>query len=189
MKKVSILLMSLLSFFMVSCSNLEVGLEEDSVFYGGGVLYIYLDDEKAIEGEYKVYINKEDTEVSLTNHFKTRFGITPGQTNIQILRGTDSASIDIFLQASNNYYIKVIKNNQDKIEISQVQRNELAVDADESALYLDEHTPEETSKTVNSEEVKATSMKDTAKKEVKRPASVETENETTISYDKNAGWE
>jgi len=41
-KKVYVLLISLLSFFMVSCSNLDMDFGEASMFCGGGVLYIQM---------------------------------------------------------------------------------------------------------------------------------------------------
>ncbi|MDF1883887.1 hypothetical protein JHD49_08060 [Sulfurimonas sp. SAG-AH-194-C21] len=192
MNYVRVVFLTLLSMFLISCSNLEMGFEEDSVFYGGGVLYIYLDDENAKNGAYKVYINEEDTEVFLANHFKTRFGIKPGQTNIKVVSGSLSDSVNIFLQASNNYYLKVTKNKNNQIELIQVQKSELATDAKESALYTDENVKEKSSSVVETpkEEVSEVVVaKSTSKGEVKEAQEDETESETTITYDKNAGWD
>ncbi|MDF1877461.1 hypothetical protein JHD47_06490 [Sulfurimonas sp. SAG-AH-194-L11] len=196
MKILSVLLLGLLSFFIVSCSNLKMGFEEDSIFYSGGVLYIYLDDENAKEGEYKVYINEEDTEVFLANHFQTRFGVKPGQTNIKIVNGSLSDSIDIFLQASNNYYLKVTKNTENKIELRQVQKSDIAADAEQSPLYTDDNIKEKSSnsiktpkKEVSAEVSQVVVPKNTGESEVKKADSNESESETIITYDKNAGWD
>ena len=190
MKKIYMFLVASIALLFVSCSNLDVGFEEDSMFYGGGILYIYLDDVKAKEGEYKVYINQEDTEVSLTDHSKTRFGIVPGETNIQVVRGRQTASINIFLQKSNSYYLKVMQNPQGHIELLQVQASAIAADAEESGLYIDDKAqikPHEEEKAVTKEHTqkKATEKTEKMTQEIAKPK----EGETSFSYSSEDGWE
>ncbi len=184
MKKIYMVLVASIALMFVSCSNLDVGFEEDSMFYGGGILYIYLDDVKAKEGEYKVYINQEDTEVSLTDHSKTRFGIVPGETNIQVVRGRQTASINIFLQKSNSYYLKVMQSPQGHIELLQVQESAIAADAEESGLYIDEKAQE---KSQQKEHVQKSTTPTTKKttQEIAKPK----EGETSFGYNSEDGWE
>jgi len=133
-------IMFIISFIVLvftSCSNMQVGFEKDSPFYGGGVVYIYLGDVKSID-KYRVYINNEDTSVDLCANTKTRFGIVEGQTNIQVVKGRETASIDIFLNKSNEYYLKVITNEKNTIMLVQVPKSSINTNVKITPLYMSE---------------------------------------------------
>lgn len=124
--------------FFISCANMQIGFEKDSVFYNGGIVYIYLDDKDNESVKYRVYINGEDTEITLANHAKTRFGVQEGKTTINILDGKKRASIELFLSKANDYYLKIVKKTKNDLSIVQVQKNSIGVDVKNTPLYIDE---------------------------------------------------
>lgn len=175
MKKLLSMFLVSMSMFFVSCSNMEVGFEPESVFYSGGVVYIYLDKDMKSDEKYKVFINGENTDISLMTGYKTRFRIKPGNTIIKILHGTETADINLTIDASKNYYLQVRKDNQDKMEIMQIEKKSISKEVKNTPLYVDEkEVPEKISK-------KEASKQDTMKTEEK---SVEksTESKTTFYY-------
>jgi len=145
MRKISLIIMLIISVFLVSCSNMKIGFEKDSIFYNGGVVYIYLNDESNTTDKYRVYINGEDTEISLTNHVKTRFGVQEGKTTIEIKKGKKIAIINLFLSKATNYYLKVTKNKNNAIKITQVQQNDINANIKETPLYTDDNTQKKSS--------------------------------------------
>lgn len=146
MKKIHIVMIGFIYLFLVSCSSMKIEFEEDSIFYNGGVVYIYLDDKTDKISKYEVYINDGDTEVALTNHLKTRFGIEEGQTKIEIIEGNKRVSISLFLNKLNSYYLKVTKNNKDDINILQVQKTSIDESIKETPLYIDEEAKKKAKK-------------------------------------------
>ncbi len=183
MKKVMLVLISLSAMFFVSCSNMEVGFEKESIFYGGGVVYIYLDKNADKNAQYKVYINGEDSEVSLIPDTKTRFGIKAGKTNISIVKGNQKASIELILKASKNYYFTVSENSDGKLQIVEVQKESIAKDVKSTALYVDENE-EEKDNTTNASTIKETPQVKIKKKLQQKQKDV---SETTFYYDPNDG--
>ena len=183
MKRVLLILISLSSMFFVSCSNMEVGFEKESIFYGGGVVYIYLDKNADKNAQYKVYINGEDSDVTLTADTKTRFGIKSGKTNITITKGNQKASIDLILKASKNYYFTVSENSDGKLQIVKVQKENIAKDVKSTALYVDENK-EEKDNTTSISTIKETPQAKIKKKLQKKQNDT---SETTFYYDPNDG--
>ncbi|WP_457747156.1 hypothetical protein [Sulfurimonas sp.] len=141
MKKLQIFLAYfLLSFLTVSCSSMQVGFDEESPFYDGGVVYIYLDGDVNGEKTYRVYINNEDSEVSLVPGTKTRFGIAPQEIKIEILKGKQSASIDLNLKESQSYYLRVKDSHAGKLEIIEMPKSALEDTQDKNATSSGETT-------------------------------------------------
>ncbi|ADN09967.1 hypothetical protein [Sulfurimonas autotrophica] len=185
MKKVMLFLLSLSSMFFVSCSNMEVGFEEESIFYRGAVVYIYLDKNADKNAQYKVYINGEDSEVSLIPDTKTRFGIKAGKTNISITKGSQKASIVLMLEGAKSYYLNISQNNNGKLQIKEVQKESISKDVKSTSLYVDENEnkmKEVPSVTVSEE----TDTKKAAKKKTVQKTDKD-ESETTFYYDPNDG--
>jgi len=175
MKKLMLVLMSLSAMFFVSCSNMEVGFEKESIFYRGAVVYIYLDKNSDKNAQYKVYINSEDSEVSLIPNTKTRFGIKAGKTNITIVKGSQKASIVLMLKNLKNYYLDVSQNSDGKLQIKEVQNKSIAKDVKSTPLYVDENENK-------MEEVPSVSVKNKTVKKTDKD-----ESETTFYYDPNDG--
>lgn len=142
MKKLFVTVFVVLMTFMSGCSNIQVGAEEDTPFYGGGIVSIYLPNGSDSKTPYRVYINNEDTQVTLLTNKKTRFGIVEGKTNIQIVKGRETASINLFVNKSNEYYLRVMLNEQNKIDLLQVSKNALPKSAQNTELYIDEKAAE-----------------------------------------------
>jgi len=185
MKKVMFVLMSLSAMFFVSCSNMEVGFEKESIFYRGAVVYIYLDKHTDKNAQYKVYINSEDSEVSLIPNTKTRFGIKAGKTNISIVKGNQKVSIVLMLKNSKSYYLNVSQNNDGKLQIKEVQKESISKDVKSIPLYVNEN--ENKMKEVPSVRAnKETDTKKAAKKKTVKKTDKD-ESETTFYYDPNDG--
>ena len=185
MKKFYLLILAMSAMFFVSCSNMEVGFEEESIFYRGGVVYIYLDKDMKSEQKYRVYINGEDTEISLMPGYKTRFGIKPGNTRIEIVHGRETADISMDLAASKSYYLRVQKDNDGKLEIVQIVKDSIDSSVKNTALYVDEKEEkqntqknEQNSKTPEKKSAQ-TGTKTVQEKSVEKPK----EGETTFYYD------
>ncbi|QOP46445.1 hypothetical protein [Sulfurimonas paralvinellae] len=138
MKKIYLLIAAMMSLFFVSCSNVEVGFEEESIFYQGGVVYIYLDKDMDSNEKYEVYINGEDTEISLMPGYKTRFGIKPGTTTIEIHHGNEKAAVTMQLKSSKNYYLRVQKDSHGKMEIIHIIQESIGDNVKNTPLYVDE---------------------------------------------------
>lgn len=196
MKKLYLLLVTLSTIFFVSCSNMEVGFEEESIFYRGGVVYIYLDKDMKSDEKYRVYINGEDTEISLMPGYKTRFGIKPGETRIEIVHGRQTADVNMKLEASKNYYLRVQKDNSGKLEIIQIVKESIDSSVKNTGLYVDENeekavtnkpkeTVKETQKTTESTKNKSTESGNKTTEDKVQEKSVEEpkEGETTFYYD------
>jgi len=185
MKKLYLLLVTISAMFFVSCSNMEVGFEEESIFYRGGVVYIYLDKDMKSDEKYRVYINGEDTEISLMPGYKTRFGIKPGETRIEIVHGRETADINMKLEASKNYYLQVQKDNSGKLEVVQIVKESIDSSVKNTGLYVDENE-EKAGKDKSKETAKETQQmtKRTSEEKIQEKSVEEPqEGETTFYYD------
>ena len=143
MKKI-ILLFTLVLLLLSGCSNMQMGFEEDSPFYqGGATLSLYLEPNSAEKTPYKVYINGEDTEVTLAPNIKTRFGLVEGDTEIAVVHAKERTSLHIFLNSSNEYYLKLGVGAGGEMSLRQVPKSALPQDAKSSELYVDEQKAKE----------------------------------------------
>ena len=141
MKRLQVTFFSFLFLLLMSgCSNMQIGFEEDSPFYDGGVVYIYLDENASEDTQYRVYINNEDSEVRLLPGAKARFGIEPEDIKIDILKGRQSATIDLKLEKSKSYYLKVQESNDGRLEIIEV--NKSAFEHEDKKEAVDENIVE-----------------------------------------------
>ena len=181
MKKLYLLILAMSAMFFVSCSNMDVGFEEESIFYRGGVVYIYLDKDMQSDVKYRVYINGEDTEISLIPGYKTRFGIKPGNTRIEVIHGRETADIKLQLIASKNYYLRVEKDQNGKIEIVQIVKESIDSSVKSTGLYVNENEKKADSKkqVQTVKEKPKTADKKLQEKSVEEPK----EGETTFYYD------
>ncbi|WP_152183285.1 hypothetical protein [Sulfurimonas indica] len=193
MKKLYLLFMALFSMSFVACSNMEIGFEEESIFYRGGVVYIYLDEDMKSDAKYRVYINNEDTEISLIPGYKTRFGIKPGDTHIEIVHGRESAAINMHLEGSKNYYLRVQKAQDGQMEIAEVKKDSIDSSVQSTPLYVDENEEksekteakvEKSADTTESIEKKETPQKKTEQESIdEKSVDKPKEGETTFYYD------
>ena len=151
MKKVFSTVLVLISIFFVACSNMTIGFEDDSVFYQGGIVYIYLDKQSDASQQYEVFVNDEDTEVTLIPNKNTRFGIKPGETKIAIKMGNRRALLEVNLKASTSYYFHVTLDESNKLSLHQVQKNSLDDTIESTPLYLDEKNIQAVEKVENKE--------------------------------------
>jgi len=120
------ILLFISSFFLFSgCSNMEIGFDKDSPLYNGGVVYIYLDENASSETQYHVYINNEDSEVTLIPGEKARFGVDPDEVEIEVVRGSKSATMELNLEASKDYYLKVVDSHSGNLEIVELPKGDL----------------------------------------------------------------
>jgi len=186
MKKLYLVLLAMSTIFFASCSNMEVGFEEESIFYRGGVVYIYLAKDMKSDEKYRVYINGEDTDISLMPGYKTRFGIKAGDTRIEIVHARERADINMHLKASKNYYLRVQKDQNGKIEILQIVKDSIDSSVATTPLYIDEK--EQKISGVKKEKnsaagVEKTEPKQDVKKVEEKSVDAPKEGETTFYYD------
>jgi hypothetical protein len=186
MKKLYQLLLAMSAMFFVSCSNMEVGFEKESIFYRGGVVYIYLAKDMKSDEKYRVYINGEDTDISLMAGYKTRFGIKAGDTRIEVVHARETADINIDLKASKNYYLRVQKDQNGKIEILQIVKDSIDSSVATTPLYVDEKEQKVSSEKKEKKSaagVEKTESKQDVKKVEEKSVDVPKEGETTFYYD------
>jgi hypothetical protein len=157
---------------------MEIGFEEESTFYQGGVVYIYLDKDMQSNEKYEVYINGEDSEISLMPGYKTRFGIKPGNTRIEIVHGKEKAAVTMQLQASKNYYLRVQKNADGKMEIIHIVKESIDSSVKNTPMYVDENEQ----KSVDTVQVEKTEKSEKKSKPVSETKE-DKEGETTFYYD------
>ncbi|WP_457744224.1 hypothetical protein [Sulfurimonas sp.] len=111
----------LISLFFISCSNMQTGFDEDSMFYQGTAVNIYIDQTLPKSSKYKLYINNVLSDATLKVGKITKLYLSTGKTRISIVKDRQTAEINLDIKELERYILRVQDNDAKKIELIQMQ--------------------------------------------------------------------
>ena len=111
----------IISLFFVSCSNMQTGFDEDSMFYKGNRVSLYVDKALKKDAKYKLYINNTLSDVILEPEKTLNFYLSAGERRISVVKDRQTAEINLNIEELKNYTLRLQNNDKGKIELIQVK--------------------------------------------------------------------
>jgi len=186
LKSIAIKLTLILSaIFFTACSNMQIGFEEDSIFYTGPSVEVQLSTNDT--HTYKLSIDEKYDYITLIQNKSIKFNLETGSNVISIRRNKKEVKhITIDAKGKEKYYLEIVADASGTFEINRVEKLQSKEVAPTVAPIVAETKEQPTA--VN-EQVKAPeAVKEQASPVTKKELPVvEEESETTFSYSREDG--
>jgi len=130
MRKVTLLLLSVILLLLTSCATKKPFVQQ-KVLEKSALLYIYVPNQISLESEpdrdidYKIKIGNELIDGYIRDGEYMVFNIKPSIAVVTVIKNAIlKHTVTLELQAQKNYYIKILKNEDDEFQVLNIQEKE-----------------------------------------------------------------
>ena len=109
----SLLCLVLLTLFVSSCAQTDV--KGENISCKGAGVWLYLDESLNDKGEYRLYVNAQESQLQLLPEHTTNLCLQEGQNRIEIVHKRETADINMKLLPEKRYFLRLQKDNAGKL--------------------------------------------------------------------------